>query len=388
MKNSKSNNKNCETASVGKSERKVKDAEAGKPGEIRSKDIPGINSIDPGISSIFARFNQPAPAKGAGSRGAGLMKKVRGNAAWNGLSREKRATLAKWLFEDRLTYDEALERAQKELGFAGSRTSLRRFYYRTRDERLLSGLADAGALAQTVEESGVGTEQLREAGLKLAAEVFLRQVASEPENLKEWAPLAKLLLQAERNESWRRVKDEENRLKDRALEFARMKYHYDIVTEAQHALPELTELGRANGDPATQRLEANKKINDVRRRLFGPVIPELLPETEEEQAHPEIIEARYQAGLRKIEAQFAREHWQRKKEYEAERVHLKVAAPLNPPEKDDDWAVEEDEMKTGNQTAEEDRLEAAWDKEKDGSEPESEGGYYPAGRIGQKGREK
>jgi hypothetical protein len=144
----------------------------------------------PGVAAIAAPVDGRTPRKGGA---AGLLKKVRGNAAWNGLSREKRATLEHWLFEDRLSYDAALERAKKELGFTGSRTSLRRFYERMRSERLLSGLTDTGAVARTVEQSDVSVERLRNAGLKLAAEMFLRTVASTPENTKEWAPLAKLL---------------------------------------------------------------------------------------------------------------------------------------------------------------------------------------------------
>ena len=84
---------------------------------------------------------------------AGLMRKTRSNASWNGLSREQRGKLEEWLFEERLGFKAALERAKTELGYAGSQTSLRRFYERMKTERMLSSLTDTGRLAETVEKS-------------------------------------------------------------------------------------------------------------------------------------------------------------------------------------------------------------------------------------------
>ncbi len=217
--------------------------------------------------------------------GPGLLKKVKANAAWNGLSRTQRATLEEWLFEEGLSYNAALERAKSELGFTGSKTSLRRFYERARSERLLSGLVDTGNLARTVEKSDVSVERLRNAGLKLAAEMFLRSVAASPENMKEWAPLAKLLLQAERNESWRRIKEEENEIRKRALELARERFQYAVTEKARKEAPEPEETEMSE-------LEENKMVNNIRRGMFGENIPGVLPETEYELAHPEILEAR------------------------------------------------------------------------------------------------
>ncbi len=74
-----------------------------------------------------------------GRGGPGLLKKVKANAAWNGLSRTQRATLEEWLFEEGLSYNAALERAKTELGFTGSKTSLRRFYERARSDAVVSG---------------------------------------------------------------------------------------------------------------------------------------------------------------------------------------------------------------------------------------------------------
>src|ERR1700722_16631209 len=66
-----------------------------------------------------------------------IMRKTQSNAAWNGLSAEQRATLERWLFEENLGYELAYERAKTELGFAGSIASMKRFYQRMGEVRML-----------------------------------------------------------------------------------------------------------------------------------------------------------------------------------------------------------------------------------------------------------
>jgi hypothetical protein len=320
------------------------------------------------------------------------MKKVRGNAAWNGLSREKRATLEQWLFEEGMSYNTALERAKSELGFRGSRTSLRRFYERTRSERLLSGLTDTGNVARTVEKSDVSVERLRNAGLKLAAEMFLRQVATSPQNTKEWAPLAKLLLQAEKNESWRRIKEEENGIRQRALDFARVKYQYNTMAHALKALPELRQMEEANKDPEVRELEENKRINDLRRMLFGNVLPDLLPETEEEKAHPEILKAREKEGYERQMAKFARKREEREREWAEMRAKTKVTegAAVALARAEDEHEEEQEQEKRFREEDERDGSEPDGKEDEHGHEHEHEdedekegtndaGGYYPGG---------
>jgi hypothetical protein len=306
--------------------------------------------------------NVEAKKQNAGSEkraGAALLKKTRADAAWNGLSREKQATLEHWLFEERLSYNAALERAKSELGFTGSRTSLRRFYERARSERLLSGLADTGNLARTVEESDVSVEQLRNAGLKLAAEMFLRSVASAPENTKEWAPLAKLLLLAERNESWRRIKEEENRLREQALELARERFQYLTTAKALKALPEQEE-------PEMTELEENKMVNNIRRGMFGENIPGVLPETEWEQAHPEILQAREKEGYARQMAIYARQREERERERMREEAIKNEQLKIQNEQKNDDESGEQD-MTEGT------------DPEAASEQPVEEGMYYPGG---------
>ena len=150
--------------------------------------------------------------------------------------------------------------------------------------------------------------------MKVAAQVFFRMVREKPDELKAWLPLARLLAQCEKNDSWRAVKDEENDIRKAALKFAQIRYQYDVMGQALKALPELQEVRKAQEENEMTVYEKNKRLNDLRRRMFGDVIPDLLPENEEEEAHPEIIVQRFQEGQRREQEQYMREYRERMRE--------------------------------------------------------------------------
>ncbi len=247
------------------------------------------------------------------------MAKVKSHAKWNGLTQKQRSTLEEWLFEEKMGYTKAWERAKMELGFKGSLSSLRRYYSRTEGERMLAGFAESARMMASVEKAPTDAESLRDSGMKVAAQVFFRLVTERPEELKAWLPLAKLLAQCEKNDSWRAVKDEENEIRKAALQFARVRYQYDVMGQALKALPELEEVRKAQEEDEMTVYDKNKRLNDLRRRMFGDVIPDLLPENEEEEAHPEIIVRRFQEGQRRQQEQFAREYRERMREQTAEK---------------------------------------------------------------------
>jgi hypothetical protein len=251
------------------------------------------------------------------------MPKVKSSAKWNGLSPQQRSTLEEWLFEEKLSYTKATERARAELGFKGSRSSLRRYYERRAGERMLERFAESEKLMASVNGAPVEVAGLRSAGMKVAAQVFFRLVTERPEELKAWLPLAKLLAQCERNDSWRAVKDEENGIRRAALEFARVRFQYDTMEEAMKALPELKALKAARARAEMTVYEKNQRRNDVWRTIFGEAIPGLLPENEEEEAHPEIIERNYQEARRRQNEEWAREQRERQRE-QAEREAKKA----------------------------------------------------------------
>src|SRR5271165_737623 len=220
------------------------------------------------------------------------MNKTKSNAKWNQLTTDQQATLEDWLFEDDLSYDDALARAHQELGFTGSRASLCRFYKHKQEERRMQGFVDAAAKAQAVEGADVSVETLRGAGIKVAAQVFFDRVLHAPDDTDRWLPLAKMLTQEKKNEAWERCKEREHELRLDTLAFAREKFEYNLVEQALRSLPELLEFAQARKDPQTCKYEENKRINNLRKRMFGNDIPELLPESESEVNRPEPPQSR------------------------------------------------------------------------------------------------
>ncbi len=209
------------------------------------------------------------------------MKKVGPNAKWNELSGKQRDMLEEWLFEDRLGYEAALERARKELGFKGSASSLKRFYARTAEERMLRSFVQSQEQVDKIKGTPGSAEELRAAGMKVVAQLFLRQVVQAPEQVKEWSRLAKLLLQSESNEIRFRLKREENELRHKAMEFAREKFHYDLMEQGKKVLPQLLKAWEAG----LTQYERNARRNNLRRHMWPEVknMPDLLPENEEEE---------------------------------------------------------------------------------------------------------
>ncbi|HZQ46848.1 MAG TPA: hypothetical protein VFC07_07555, partial [Verrucomicrobiae bacterium] len=206
------------------------------------------------------------------------MKKAGPNAKWNELSAEQCGLLEEWLFEDRLGFEIALERAQLELGFEGSMSSLKRFYARTAEERMLRSLVSAPEQVRAINDTEVSAEELRAAGMKVVARLFLQRVVQSPGETKEWSGLAKLLLQSQAIEQRSALKREDQELKRRALAFAREKFQYDAMEAGVKALPQLQALAERN----LSGFERNQRQNALRRHMWGPNIPEPLPESQEE----------------------------------------------------------------------------------------------------------
>ncbi len=146
---------------------------------------------------------------------------------------------------------------------------------------MLRGLVQSQEQVKQIKEAPVSAEELRAAGMKVVAQLFLRQVVQAPEQVREWSRLAKLLLQSESNEIRFRLKREENELRHKSLEFARERFHYDILEEGKQVLPELQKLWEAG----LTQYERNARTNNLRRRMWPEIkkLPDLLPENEEEE---------------------------------------------------------------------------------------------------------
>jgi hypothetical protein len=220
-----------------------------------------------------------------------LLKKVRSNAAWNALSPEQREKLEDWLFEDNLSYQTAWLRAKKLFGYTGSKSSIRRFHDRASQERTLSSLMTTREQVAAIQSAPVDVAQLCDAGMKVAAQMFLQQVTTQPEQTKQWGFFAKIVLRHQAVEARNAVKREENAIRQGQLALAREKWNDELDQRARaeyaEALDkEINELQLAK-NPISGKYVYNQRANRIRFGLFGRNLDfnDMLPESyEEEQA--------------------------------------------------------------------------------------------------------
>lgn len=211
------------------------------------------------------------------------MKKSGTNAHWNKLPASGRKTLDNWLFEENLSFREILPRAREELGFTGGLTSLKRYYRRRRQERLVEELREVAEYMAGVSGAPADMNALRLANLRLLGRRLFLAMSEGPEELQKLAPLASMLVQNDHNEALRELKGEVNRIRRERLEFAKEKFQFDAMRKALRALPQLQELAKAMKDPHTKRYEENAYWNALRRSLFGNGI-DAHPESAAEEA--------------------------------------------------------------------------------------------------------
>lgn len=209
------------------------------------------------------------------------------------MSARQRETLEAWLFEENLGFSKALERARAELGFAGSLSSLKRFYHRTAEERMIEEYAE-----QTASEAEADGADWLAKGMNVVGKLFVRQVTQNPDGVEEWWRLAKLLLQNRGNELRERLQGEENRIRRDYLQLARERHQYEVLEEAEKALPELNELEKLRKDPKVRKYERNRAMNMALRKLFG-VCTHLKPESEEQEGRMEELQAQEMERSRK-----------------------------------------------------------------------------------------
>jgi hypothetical protein len=234
------------------------------------------------------------------------MNKTGKNAHWNELTIEQ---LDRWLFEDKMSYAASWERARAELGFKGSVSSVRRYCTRRRAERqkfreLQNDVAKVNAEAADL-------VALRTASMKLAGAHLFEQLRTAPEKVKEWAPVAQLMVSNDYNEALRELKGEENRIRKElraeehrirreALALAKQRFEFKTIERALTVLPELNQLAEAKKDPHLKRYEENARWNRLRRGVFGPD-SEVSPESEQEEA--EMLAAQKEREARKAAAE-------------------------------------------------------------------------------------
>jgi hypothetical protein len=286
-----------------------------------------------------------------------VLKKVRSNAQWIGLTSGQRRTLEGWLFDEMLGFAESIERARRELGFTGSLSSLKRFYARRAREREVEGFEVSRDEAEAVNGAPGDAGVFRSAAMKRLARLLFKRVQEAPDDLAEWGMLATLLLKSEENELRRELKGEENEIRRECLEFAKERFRFNVVEEAQKALPELQALAEARKDPQLAKYEEAKRVNGILRCLFGENLPEPLhPESPEEEAavakaeeeakaraeaKAKAEEERIAAAMRHREQILRKQEARKAMEAEQRRARATAAATAKGPAQEPEARIEE-----------------------------------------------
>jgi hypothetical protein len=127
------------------------------------------------------------------------MNKLRSDSAWSGLPAEQKEQLAEWLLEDNLPYSEVLERAEKEFGVAGSKSSLARYYRHLVKEQAMDEMREFMRTAEEMNGTEARLGQLRASAWKMVGKQFLQKALAGGE-MKDLAALGRLMAESEERE--------------------------------------------------------------------------------------------------------------------------------------------------------------------------------------------
>jgi hypothetical protein len=184
------------------------------------------------------------------------MRKMRDDSIWSRLTSEQRELLEEWLFEERLGYAKALEKAEKEFGLRASMASLGRYYRRRARERQTVELLDSQMRAEELNFLPVSTDNLRTAAVKLVGKAALKLAGEKPEELEQLASLTKLLLASEDND-----------IRRARLKLAEQYFHFEATAASVDELPKVRAyLDVIGGDTS---LSHDEKIKRAQMILFG-----------------------------------------------------------------------------------------------------------------------
>ena len=229
------------------------------------------------------------------------MSKMRSDCVFSKLTPEQAETLEGWLFEENLSYKEALERAQKEFGIGGSLTGLRRFYGRLAKERGRESLT--AAMSMCVEAAALGDNATLRAGLLTMANMCAVQFMTEsPRDIKQITALLRALTSAQAQEL-KRVKSQsdEDRIRegDRELALRRLVQQRGRVlfeeirqrnVEEHEAREKLRE--EAERESREADLKSGKRLSEdgmKPARIIAPPLPASRSPPEAERA-PEVVD--------------------------------------------------------------------------------------------------
>lgn len=182
------------------------------------------------------------------------MKKPRNDSPLDRLPENQLLALEEWLFEEQLTYDQALERLHLDFNVRSSRSALGRFYKRVNKQRVLEGIgASTNTAAQVEEKFKQNPADMYAALLKRVGQIAFDQSIE----LKEHDPeviynFTKLLIAGRKEE-----------LRAQAIALQRDRFEFDAAKACLKKLPELRAIAQDN------KLDQDAKLKQIRLKLFG-----------------------------------------------------------------------------------------------------------------------
>jgi hypothetical protein len=198
------------------------------------------------------------------------MSKMRSDCVFSKLTPEQADTLEGWLFEENLSYKDALERAQKEFGIGGSLTGLRRFYGRLFKERGRESLTEA--MSMCVEAAALGHDEVLRAGLlTMANACAVQYLMQPPKDIKEFTAMLRAMTSAQSQEmKWIKFEREEgcnwrSRMRDEARKSKQEEENLQSVAVNEERSEE-----KEAGDAAKATTEKVASKTDLRVNATSP----------------------------------------------------------------------------------------------------------------------
>jgi hypothetical protein len=195
------------------------------------------------------------------------MTKVKANALSNNLTNDQLKALDRWLFEEKQSYELVLQKAQTQLKYQGSRSSLIRYFYRRRKERAVEEFREMREEVGAVNGAAEDLATVHQASRNLLARFLFEKLRRSPEDMKEALSVAKLMVQTDYNELLREMKEKDQEMRLKAMELAKSKFEFDMIAKGVKALPQLQRLAETMEDP--DPTEYRQRAIETREAMFG-----------------------------------------------------------------------------------------------------------------------
>jgi|SRR5882724_7855603 len=187
-----------------------------------------------------------------------LLRKLRSDSVWSGLTPEQRQTMETWLFDENAGYKEVQARVLRDFGLTCSTMNVAAFYRRVKVERSVEEMAPALEAAADVNATGADVETLRASTLKLVAK-RLHDAAIDGKEPRELAALNRLLQAGH-----------ERKIQQGWLVLARERFEFNASKAVLKALP------LANEMMAEENAREDARLAAIKQKLFGRELPYMI----------------------------------------------------------------------------------------------------------------